>query len=159
MEELENDKMIYWILFFGGIIILAVVGHYYVFSYADSKEKQREEEKEVEAVELDNYIGVWQFFGDSDLPLQEVLINVVDGSTITFDYYVKDEAYFESQTASLEDDTATFSMSDRDESGIVSGKMTFRHNKVYFVILSSDIDGVVAGTYVFSDVSDESLLD
>ena len=159
MEELENDKMIYWILFFVGIIILAVVGHYYVFSYADSKEKQREEEKEVETVDLDNYIGVWQFFGDSDLPLQEVLVNVVDGSTITFDYYVKDEAYFESQTASLEDDTATFSMSDRDDSGIVSGKMTFRHNKVYFVILSSDIDGVVAGTYVFSDVSDESLLD
>ncbi len=158
MDELENDKMIYWVVFFVILIILAVVGHYYVFSYADTKEKEREEVVE-EVIDLDKYIGVWQLFGDDELPLQEVLVNVIDGSTITFDYYVKDVAYFESQTASLEDDTATFSMSDKDNNGFVSGKITFRHNKVYFVISSSDIDGVIAGTYQFTDMGEESLLD
>ncbi len=158
MDELENDKMIYWVVFFVILIILAVVGHYYVFSYADTKEKEREEVVE-EVIDLDKYIGVWQLFGDDELPLQEVLVNVIDGSTITFDYYVKDVAYFESQTASLEDDTATFSMSDKDNNGSISGKMTFRHNKVYFVISSSDIDGVIAGTYQFTDMGEESLLD
>ena len=159
MEELENDKMIYWVIFFIIIIILAVVGHYYVFSYAKEKEKLREEVAEEVSVDLDKYIGVWQIFGDEELPLQELLINVIDGSTITFDYYVNGVAYFESQTASLEDDTATFSITDRDELGIVSGKMTFRHNKVYFVIVDSDIEDVVAGTYQFMDINEESLLD
>ncbi len=159
MEELENDKMIYWVIFFIIIIVLAVVGHHYVFNYAEEKEKLREEVKEEVGIDLDKYIGVWQLFGDDEVPLQELLINVIDGSTITFDYYVNGIAYFESQTASLEDDTATFSITDRDELGTVTGKMTFRHNKVYFVVSDSDIEDIVAGTYHFSDMNEESLLD
>ena len=159
MEDLENDKMIYWFIFFGVLIFLAVIGHRYVFNYVENKEK--EEEKQIfydENYDINDYLGVWQFFGNDDLPLQELLINVVDGSTVTFDYFVNDVAYFESQTASLVDDTAEFNISERDNLGFVKGKFTFRDNKIFLVIISSDIDGVNAGTYQFKVKSEDSLL-
>jgi hypothetical protein len=158
MEDLENDKIIYWFIFFGVLIFLAVIGHRYVFDYVAQKEKVNEKEHVYEKYDINDYIGVWQFFGDDDLPLQELLINVVDGSTITFDYYVNGVAYFESQTASLIDDTAEFDINNYEEFGSVKGKITFRDDKIFLVILSTDIDGVNLGTYQFNIKSEDSLL-
>ena len=35
MEEFENeyDKGIYWVIFFIGLLIIGLIGHYFVFSY------------------------------------------------------------------------------------------------------------------------------
>lgn len=159
MEEIENDKMIYWFIFFAVLIFIAVVGHKYVFNYANEKKKEKEEVVNKDEVNIDDYIGVWQFYADDELPLQEVLINVIDGATITFDYYINDVAYFESQTASLIDNVATFEISDREELGTAKGKITFKNDKVFLTIIKTDIEGVNSGTYEFSEQGDESLLD
>ena len=158
MEDLENDKMIYWFIFFGVLIFLAVIGHRYVFDYVAQKEKVNEKEHVYEKYDINDYIGVWQFFGDDDLPLQELLINVVDGSTITFDYYVNGVAYFESQTAILIDDTAEFDIRECDGLGFAKGNFTFRDNKIFLVVTSTDIENVNFGTYQFRVRSEDSLL-
>ena len=94
MEEIENDKMIYWFIFFAIIIVAAILGHKYVFDFAKEKENKRQEiVDKKEEFDIDEYMGVWQFYAGEDLPLQEVLINYIDGSTITFDYYVNGVAY------------------------------------------------------------------
>lgn len=157
MDELENDKMIYWFVFFAVLIFLAILGHKYVFSYAEDKQKEKDEIIEDE-INIDKYIGVWQFFGDDELPLYELLINVVDGSTITFDYYVNEVAYFESQTAELLGDTANFQIVDRDNLGSAKGKLIFKDNCVWVVITSNDIEGINSGTFQFATRSDENLL-
>ena len=159
MEEIENDKMIYWFVFFAIIIAVAILCHKYVFDFAKEKEdKKQDAVVEKEEFDLDEYIGVWQFYADEDLPLQEVLINYLDGSTITFDYYINGVAYFESQTATLIDNSASFEIFDRDNLGSAKGKLIFKNDKVFVNISSTEIEGVNSGTYEFSIRDEESLL-
>jgi len=159
LEELENDKIIYWILFFIILVVIAVFGHYYVFSYAEEKKKENEQAIINNQVDIDDYMGVWQLFGDDELPLQELSINILDGSTITFDYFINEVAYFDSQTASLDKDTANFEINDRENSGMAKGKIIFQNNKIYLVVTLTNIVDINPGTYVFVDRSQESLLD
>ena len=70
---------------------------------------------------------------------------------------VKDVERFESQTATIENDTARFDIKLNDYE--LKGKMVFRNNKVYFTITSSNIDEISTGTMTFSDKEKESLLD
>lgn len=159
MEDLENEKGVYWIIFFIVLALVAVLGHYFVFNYSNEKEKKKDETKEEDQINVNDYIGIWQLiYEESDTPEKEVCINVVDGSTITFDYFIKDGVYFDSQTAHLDGDTATFEMVDRKNEVSVEGKIVFKNDKLYFTVTSSSSDEVLTGTYQFTDKGDESLL-
>ncbi|MBQ7105513.1 MAG: hypothetical protein IJN90_06620 [Bacilli bacterium] len=158
MEEMENeyDKGIYWLIFFVLILLLGLFLHFFVSKLNDDKE----EDYEIVDEEVENYasyIGVWQIYGNDDEPNYELSINVLDGSTVTFDYTAKDVERFESQTATIENDTARFDIKLNDYE--LKGKMVFRNNKVYFTITSSNIDEISTGTMTFSDKGKESLLD
>lgn len=158
MEEMENeyDKGIYWIIFFVLIIILGVFLHSFVSKF-DSSSKNEVEIVDGNVDNYESYIGVWQIYGNDDVPNYELSINVLDGSTVTFDYAVKDFERFESEIATIENDTARFSINSDDIE--IVGKMVFRNNKIYFTITSTNVSEISTGTMTFSDKSEESLLD
>lgn len=158
MEEMENehDKGIYWLIFFALIIILGVFLHSFVSKF-DSNSKTEVEIVDGNVDNYESYIGVWQIYGNDDVPNYELSINVLDGSTVTFDYAVKDFERFESEIATIENDTARFSINSNDIE--IVGKMVFRNNKIYFTITSSNVSEISTGTMTFSDKSEESLLD
>lgn len=160
MEDLENeqDKIGYWLVFFVIVIVIAVVGYFFVF-YSDNKVKKETKEEVVEEEDkLDKYIGIWAIFtDDKDIPDSELCINIIDGSTITFDYYVKDSLYFESKTAHVEKDTASFEIENDDEITL-EGKMVFRNDKIFLILDASSDEELPLGTFEFSEKTDESLL-
>lgn len=160
MEEFENefDKGIYWIIFFVILIVIAVIGYNFVFKYGTKETKKKSETVVNEIFDVDQYKGVWQLFGDADLPEQELCINIIDGSTITFDYYIKDLVYFDSQTASLEDEKANFIITDRQGTINIEGSIIFKNDKIFFAITSTSFEQIPLGTFQFLDKSDESLL-
>lgn len=161
MEEFENeyDKGIYWVIFFIGLLVIGLIGHYFVFSYSNDKKEDKKVIEEKKEEDIDAYKGVWQLFEDEDdlYPVQELCINYIDGSIITFDYLLKDGYKFESQTADLIDNSASFEINDEVE-GNISGKIIFKNNKVFLAIISSDVEDITTGTIEFSLRVDESLL-
>ena len=161
MEEFENeyDKGIYWVIFFIGLLIIGLIGHYFVFSYSNEKKEDNKVIEEKKEENIDSYKGVWQLFEDEDdlYPVQELCINYIDGATITFDYLLKDGYKFESQTADLISNSASFEIYDRIE-GKISGKIIFKNNKVFLAITSSDIEDITPGTIEFNLRVDDSLL-
>lgn len=161
MEELENeyDKGIYWAIFFIGLIIIALLGYKFVFSYNKDEDVSDKDVTLEDNLDIDDYKGIWQLFGDDEIPEQELCVNIIDGSTITFDYFVRDVAYFESQTASLDENTATFTMKDRNEEITVVGKLIFKNDKVFLAVTSSSLEDIATGTIEFSSRGEESLLD
>ena len=119
-------------------------------------EKVGNEEKE-ENVTYDSYLGVWQLFGNDDVPEYELSIEIIDGATITFDFAVRDVVYFESKTASFEEETARFELENEDEEKLV-GRMSFKNDKVLLTITSSSFEEITVGTIEFSEKGDEQLL-
>ena len=158
MEELENeyDKGIYWIIFFVIIIIVAILGYKFVFNY--EKNDDSAEEATEEKININDYRGVWALKGEEDLPNEELIIDMIDGSTITFSYFVKDTAYFESQTAEIIDDEATFNATDRDEKITIIGKLIFNEDKISVVISNSNVEDISLGMIEFNEKVENSLL-
>lgn len=156
MEEMENEyeKGIYWVVFFVVILFAAFWGYEVVFN---SKEVEKEEKEEViESENYDSYVGIWQLFGNDDIPEYEFVVHMIDGETITFDFGVRDVIYYESKTATFDGDVARFEIDD-DENKLV-GKIAFKNDKVFFIITSSSLDGITVGTIEFSENGEESLL-
>lgn len=156
MEEIENDKMIYWVIFFAFLIVVAVLGHHFVFKEAMEKSKEKDKKIVEEQINLNDYIGVWHFWLDGNKPLQEISINVIDGSTVTFDYYVDEVIAIESETASLIDEIASFNI--KNDFGYIKGKIIFRSDKLFLTITSTDVEGLNSGNYEFLEKSNESYL-
>lgn len=161
MEELENssDKGIYWIIFFIGLLIIGFLVHNFVFSYKNEEKDVREGSDEVEEFDIIDYIGIWQLFGESDIPEHELSIISVENNILTFDYYVKDIASFVKQEAKLDGNVAKFDMVDVDRNFFVSGKIIFRGNRVFLAIISSSFEDIVTGTIEFNIKGEENLLD
>jgi len=161
MEELEkiSDKGIYWGIFFSILIVVGVLGHNFVFNFVNEKKTDKNVIVEEEQFDLDSYLGVWQLYGnDEDNPEQELCINIVDGNVITFDYFVKDVAYFDSQTAEFDYNMANFEMEDREGKVFVSGKIIFKNNKVFLGISSSSLEDITTGTVEFREKGKDSIL-
>lgn len=158
MEEMENEyeKGIYWVIFFIILAFLAFLGYEFVFNNKKTNEDEGTSEEVVQE-SYDSYKGIWQLFGDEDLPEYELAINIIDGVTITFDFGIKDSNYFESQTASLEDDTARFEIVSEDNDKLI-GKIILKNNKVFLTITSSSFDNITAGTIEFSEKGEENLI-
>ena len=158
MEEMENEyeKGIYWVVFFLVIFFGAFLGYELVFN--NPKQEEIENEKDiVEVVDYDKYLGVWQLFGDDDVPEYELSVEMIDGSTITFDFAVKDVVSFESETASFDDDTARFELEDENGDKLI-GRMAFKNDKVLFTITSSSFEDITVGTIEFSEKGEEKLI-
>ena len=162
MEEFENeyDRGIYWIILLVVVVILAVVGYFFVFNYHKKAKENVEEAVLEDDSDINSYKGVWTLYGDESKAFEEVCINIIDGSTVTFDFFIDGVAYFESQTAHLENNTATFEeIVDSKNGTIISGKMIFRNDKMFLAITtSSDEDDISPGTIEFTEKSDESVL-
>lgn len=144
MEEFENehDKGLYWVVFFVGLLFVGILVHNFVFSY---RENRKEEEKEfVDGFDVSLYKGIWGLYEDDGEVREELSIDVIDGPTITFSYSKGEDIYFESETASLEDNIAHFIIDDED--GNVTGKITFTNDNIFFTVISSTVDGIVDGT-------------
>ena len=158
MEEMENEyeKGIYWVVFFLIIFFAAFLGYEIVFNNSNSKEKEKYKEV-IEVQDYDKYLGVWQLFGDDDVPEYELSVEIIDGATVTFDFAVKDVVSFESETATFEDDIARFELEDENEDKI-SGRLAFKNEKVLFTITSSSFDDITVGTIEFSEKGEEELL-
>ena len=158
MEEMENEyeKGIYWVVFFLIIFFAAFLGYEFVFNNSNSKEKEKYKEV-IEVQDYDKYLGVWQLFGDDDVPEYELSVEIIDGATVTFDFAVKDVVSFESETATFEDDIARFELEDENEDKI-SGRLAFKNEKVLFTITSSSFDDITVGTIEFSEKGEEELL-
>ena len=160
MEELENanDKGIYWIIFFIGLLVIGFLVHNFVFSYKNEEEDIYEGSDEVEEVDVIDYIGIWQLFGEGDIPDHELSILSVDNNVLSFNYYIKDVASFVGQEAILNDNVATFDMLDVNRNIFVSGKIIFRSNRVFLAIVSSSFEDLVTGTIEFNIKGEENLL-
>lgn len=158
MEEMENEyeKGIYWVVFFLIIFFAAFLGYEFVFNNSKSKEKEKYKEV-IEVQDYDKYLGVWQLFGDDDVPEYELSVEIIDGATVTFDFAVKDVVSFESETATFEDDIARFELESENEDKI-SGRLAFKNEKVLFTITSSSFDDITVGTIEFSEKGEEELL-
>ncbi len=158
MEEMENEyeKGIYWVVFFLIIFFAAFLGYEFVFNNSNNKEKEKYKEV-IEVQDYDKYLGVWQLFGDDDVPEYELSVEIIDGATVTFDFAVKDVVSFESETATFEDDIARFELEDENEDKI-SGRLAFKNEKVLFTITSSSFDDITVGTIEFSEKGEEELL-
>ena len=158
MEEMENEyeKGIYWVVFFLIIFFAAFLGYEFVFNNSKSKEKEKYKEV-IEVQDYDKYLGVWQLFGDDDVPEYELSVEIIDGATVTFDFAVKDVVSFESKTATFEDDIARFELESENEDKI-SGRLAFKNEKVLFTITSSSFDDITVGTIEFSEKGEEELL-
>ena len=158
MEEMENEyeKGVYWVIFFLVIFFGAFLGYELVFN--NPKQEEIENEKDiVEVVDYDKYLGVWQLFGDDDVPEYELSVEMIDGSTITFDFAVKDVVSFESETASFDDDTARFELEDENGDKLI-GRKAFKNDKVLFTITSSSFEDITVGTIEFSEKGEEKLI-
>ena len=158
MEEMENEyeKGIYWVVFFLIIFFAAFLGYEFVFNNSKSNEKEKYKEV-IEVHDYDKYLGVWQLFGDDDVPEYELSVEIIDGATVTFDFAVKDVVSFESETATFEDDIARFELESENEDKI-SGRLAFKNEKVLFTITSSSFDDITVGTIEFSEKGEEELL-
>ena len=158
MEEMENEyeKGIYWVVFFLIIFFAAFLGYEFVFNNSKSKEKDKYKDV-IEVQDYDKYLGVWQLFGDDDVPEYELSVEIIDGATVTFDFAVKDVVSFESETATFEDDIARFELESENEDKI-SGRLAFKNEKVLFTITSSSFDDITVGTIEFSEKGEEELL-
>ena len=166
MEEFENeyDKGFYWVIFFIGLLVIGLLGHYFVFGYSKEEKNNSVIVDEEQEIDLNSYKGVWQWFlgEDDDYPVQELCISYINGNIISFDYFLKDGYKFENQTAELVSDSdsmyALFEIKD-DVEGNIFGKISFKNNKVFLAITSSDIEDITTGTIVFDVRVEESLLD
>ena len=142
------------------MIIFAVVGYFFVFNYHKEEDKSEVDDSTEESTNYDDYKGVWFLKGeDEDEPSEELCINIIDGSTLTFDYFVKDVAYFESQTASIEANQANFDIVDRNDEITLSGRIIFRNDKIFLVITSSSVEDISPGTIEFIEKSNDSVLE
>lgn len=159
MEFLDNDddKGIYWVVFFVILLIIAIVGYKFVFSYHKPKDGKKADEELVEGFTIDDYKGTWMLYGDEDKVVQELRINIVDGSTLTFDYTIDEVVSFESQTAEIEDNVATFEIEDSDSEITISGRLIFRNNKIFLVITYANSDDISLGTIEFSEKMDNEV--
>lgn len=157
MEELENEyeKGIYWVIFFVVIFFAAFLGYEFVFNNPKKEEKSKYKDVVLEN-DYDEYLGVWQLFGNDDVPEYELSVELIDGATITFDFAVKDVVSFESETATFEDDIARFELEDDDEK--IVGRMAFRNDKVLFTITSSSFEEITVGTIEFSEKGEDELI-
>ena len=160
MEELENenDRGIYWVIFFVGLLVIGFIVHNFVFSYENDSEEVIETSETTE-FDISSYIGIWQLFGNSDVPENELsIISVIEDEKIVFDYHIKDVASFEEQIAYIDGNTASFEMTDVDGGIFISGKIIFRDNKVFLAIVSSTDEDITTGTIEFRKKGEESLL-
>lgn len=162
MEDLENeqDRIGYWIVFFVVVLVVAVVGYFIVF-YNNDKASSKKEVPDIieEEDKLNNYIGVWAMFtDDEDMPDSELCINIIDGSTLTFDYYIKNTLYFESETAHIEKNTANFEIKDESSEVTLEGKIVFRNDKLFLILESSSNEELSLGTFEYTEKVDNSVL-
>ena len=153
MEELENehDKGLYWVVFFICLLFVGILVHNFVFSY---KEEEKDKEKEVvDNFDISLYKGIWGLYGEDGDIREELSIDVVDGSTITFSYSKGEDIYFESKTASLDNNIAYFTIEEDDDK--VTGKIRFSDNYVFLTVVTSTVDGVVDGTVMLEKMDTE----
>ncbi len=153
----DNDKGIYWVVFFVILLIMAIVGYKFVFSYHKPKDENKTDEELAEGFKFDDYKGTWVLYGDEDKVVQELRINIVDGSTLTFDYSIEEIVSFESKTAELEDNVATFDIEDSDSEMNISGRLIFRNDKIFLVITSANSSDISLGTIEFSEKMDNEV--
>ena len=157
MEEFENeyDNVMNWVVFFVALIVIAIVGYRFVFNYQKNKDDDIDILEE-DTINIDEYKGVWVLYGNNDTILQELSINIADGSTITFDYIINGKIYFESQAATLDGDRANFDITDRDKEINIKGRLVFGNEKISLVITYSSTDDIPLGTVDLLDRIDES---
>ena len=153
MEYLENEenKGVYWIIFFLFIIVLIILGYYFVFEKGvNNKTGNSEIEEKQEDEIIEDYIGIWKTKDSDDGEIitdYELTIIKIDGSSIVFDLKLSEEYIFNNQFGDLEDNKASFDI-DKDDIKI-SGDLSFKDNRIYLSILSSTDDDVPIGTIRF----------
>ncbi len=156
MEYLENEenKGIYWIIFFLFIIVIAIAGYYFVFEKGVQKKSNNNEIHDEEKKEsINDYIGIWKTKDSEDDEIEldyEIDITKIDGATVIFDLILSDELMFTNQFGDLVDNKASFDI-DNEEIKI-SGEITFKDHCLYLSILSSSDDELVPiGTMRFDN--------
>ena len=153
MEYLENEenKGVYWIIFFLFVIVLIILGYYFVFEKGvNNKTGNSEIEEKQEDEIIEDYIGIWKTKDSDDGEIitdYELTIIKIDGSSIVFDLKLSEEYIFNNQFGDLEDNKASFDI-DKDDIKI-SGDLSFKDNRIYLSILSSTDDDVPIGTIRF----------
>ena len=153
MEYLENEenKGVYWIIFFLFIIVLIILGYYFVFEKGvNNKTGNSEIEEKQEDEIIEDYIGIWKTKDSDDGEIitdYELTIIKIDGSSIVFDLKLSEEYIFNNQFGDLEDNKASFDI-DKDDIKI-SVDLSFKDNRIYLSILSSTDDDVPIGTIRF----------
>lgn len=153
MEYLENEenKGVYWIIFFLFIIVLIILGYYFVFEKGvNNKTGNSEIEEKQEDEIIEDYIGIWKTKDSDDGEIitdYELTIIKIDGSSIVFDLKLSEDYIFNNQFGDLEDNKASFDI-DKDDIKI-SGDLSFKDNRIYLSILSSTDDDVPIGTIRF----------
>ena len=166
MEE-KSNTMHYIIIIILLLLVICLLSYIAFFKGDDKKpepkdndikevEKKKEEEKPSEPapedIDLNDYVGVWQYFEGGENPEMEIIIKSVSDSTVNFDYVVYRIASFDGIEASLDKDIATFST---DE---ITGSISFEEGKIVLKTDKSSNGNIKPGTIEFTIKTNESAL-
>ena len=109
-------------------------------------------EPDSEDIDLNDYVGVWQYFEGGTNPEMEIIIKSVSENRIDFDYAVYRIAGFEGINATFNNGIATFST---DE---ITGTITFEKGKILLKIDKSSNEYINHDTIEFTTKVKDSAL-
>ena len=109
-------------------------------------------EPDSEDIDLNDYVGVWQYFEGGTNPEMEIIIKSVSENRIDFDYEVYRIAGFEGINATFNNGIATFST---DE---ITGTITFEKGKILLKIDKSSNEYINPDTIEFTTKAKDSAL-
>jgi hypothetical protein len=118
--------------------------------------KEDKETNDNKDSKLSSYKAVWRI-DDSAIPTEEIIINSIDESKVSFDYVLYRLGEFKNIEGKIDGNVATFSATN-DIEWTIKGTLTFADNKVIVEIKESSVELINKGKNTFAVKGDKSII-